>query len=337
GFVNAVLRALAAGRQNISLPDPAQDLAGHLAVAQSHPRWLVERWLAELGPEETVRRLEADNSPPGLTLRAYTPAGGRAALLARLKEAGLEAEPGLYSPQAILVKGVSVAQLEKLAPGQFVAQSEASQLVALVLAPEPGWRVADMCAGVGGKTGHLAELMAGQGQIVALEKDPDRARAGQEAMTRLGLKGVEFFQADAFDPDLEMLAKGPLEAVLIDAPCTCSGVLRSRPDVRWRLKPDDPGRMSLVQRALLRAGAERLGPSGALVYATCSLFEEENQEVVAGFLAERPEFEVQDPSPWLPPGLRPLVDSQGFVITRPEGHGLDGFFVARLVKTAARP
>ncbi len=332
GYVNGVLRALAEGADQVSLPDPAADRLGHLATAHSHPAWLVSRWVERLGDVEAEALLQANNAPPVLTLRSRPLAGERQALTARLEAAGLAVRPGEYSPQAVLVSKASLTRLAQLAPNLFVAQSEAAQLVALTLAPRPGWRVWDMCAGAGGKTTHLAELMSDQGLILAQDKDPGRLAVNQGLVQRLGLRAVRFRLQDALRPLERALESEAFDAVLVDAPCSGTGALRSRPDVRWRLRPEGPERLGRLQLSLLKRGAEMVRPDGVLVYATCSLLEEENEAVVQRFLSARRGFQIDDPAPHLPPAVRGLVNGDGFVATWPHRHHLDGFFIARLVR-----
>jgi len=334
GFVNAVLRALARAEKRPSLPHRDRDLAGHLAAALSHPRWLVERWLRELGEEEAEALLRADNLPPGLCLRINPLVIGRDQAMALLAKAGAEARPGLYSPQAVYAPGLSRAEAEGLLPAKAAApQAEAAQVVGLVVGPRPGERVLDLCAGVGGKTTHLAELMEGRGLITAVDLSPDRVRTGRAAAEQRGLGMVRYLQADATARPIKGLDPEPFQAVLVDAPCTGSGTLGPRPDLRWRLGPPDPARMAALQSRLLLSGAGLTASGGRLVYATCSLFAEENQEVVEAFLAAHPDFSLEDPRPFLAPSLRPLADPRGWLQTRPQSHGLDGFFVARMVRS----
>ena len=266
----------------------------------------MERWLEELGEEEAEALLRADNAPPGLCLRIDPAVIGRSPALEILAKAGAEARPGLYSPQAVYAPGGSRAEVEKLLPANAATpQSEAAQTVGFVVAPRPGARVLDLCAGVGGKTTHLTELMEAGGSVVAVDLSPDRVRIGRAAAEQRGLKIVRFHQADAAVRPIKGLGLEPFEAVLVDAPCTGSGTLGSRPDLRWRLGPRDPARMAVLQNRLLLSGAGLVAPGGSLVYATCSLFREENQEVVEAFLAASPNFDLEDPGPFLPPSLRP--------------------------------
>ncbi len=337
GFVNAVLRALARDRGRVRLPGRGKDLAGYLALAQSHPRWLVERWLGELGPKGAEALLEADNRRAGMCIRVNRLVAEPGQILDRLREAGLEARPGEYGPQAVLAPGGSVALLEEVlgreGPALFTAQSEAAQAVAPLAAPCPGQRILDLCAGVGGKSLHLAELSGDKASITSLEISAPRVAAGKKAVRRAGLSSIRYLQGDALKMGPAELGAGLFDTVLIDAPCTGSGVLAGRPDIRWRLKPDDPARTARIQDRLLEAGARLTAPGGTLVYATCSLFREENQDRVGAFLARRPEFTLDDPAPLLPAPLLPLLNKEGLLATSPGEQGLDGFFGARMVKS----
>ena len=337
GFVNAVLRALVREKDKVALPDPERDPAGYLAAAQSHPRWLVERWIGEYGPEKAGALLEADNRRTGMCVRVNPLAAARREIIRRLEEAGLAAGPGRYGPQAVLVPQGSAAVLEKLlgseGPALFNIQSEAAQAVAPLVDPKPGMRILDLCAGVGGKTLHLAELSRDRGRITALEISGPRVAAGKRAVRRSGLTSIRFVQGDALRTDPGSLGGEPFEAVLLDAPCTGSGVLASRPDIRWKLEPEGIARMSGIQDRLLEAGAALVAPGGILVYATCSLFPEENRERVASFLSRHPEFALENPATLLPESLRPLVNRDGFLDIDPGVHGLDGFFGARMIRS----
>ena len=341
GFVNAVLRSLARDRERIRLPERSRDPAAYLALTESHPGWLVARWLGELGEERAEALLKADNRPPGLCLRVNRLAATREEVLDRLGAAGLDPRPGEYAPQAVYVAGSSVALLEEIlsgsGPAPFQAQAEAAQAVAPLAAPGPGMRVLDLCAGVGGKSLHLAELSGDRAEIVALDISAPRIEAGKRAVKKAGLSSIRFVQADALKIGLEELGGRPFDMVLIDAPCSGSGVLAGRPDLRWRLGPDSPARMARLQERLLSAGARLTGPGGVLVYATCSLFPEENRERVRAFLDRHPEFALEEAAPLLPGPLRPLIDREGFLSTSPGEHGLDGFFGARMVKSPKQP
>jgi 16S rRNA (cytosine967-C5)-methyltransferase len=209
--------------------------------------------------------------------------------------------------------------------GLFHPQSEASQMVARMLAPPAGATVIDCTAAPGGKTTHLAELVDARGRVVALDLNLHGLKAARDLARRLGHRNIVFAIADlAAAPPLRIGSAG---FVLLDAPCTGTGTMREHPEIRWRLAADDFRRMAEVQRAMLENAAVLVRPGGVIVYAVCSLAPQEGQGVVSGFLAEHPEFAIERPpatqfAPWL--------QSDGTMATSPERGGLDGFFAARM-------
>lgn len=330
-FVNGVLRAFLRAGKRIAVPPRDEDLAGHLAAVHSHPRWLVERWLAELGESETEALLEANNQPAPTVVRVNRARATPAALAAALAAGGVNSRPGTYAPDALVVEpSGDAAALPAFREGWFALQGEASQLVVTLLDPSPGARVLDACAAPGGKTADAAGRIGPGGLVVAV----DRARAGLRRLRgevrRLGLGNVAAVQADA---GALPLAPGWLaDAVLVDAPCTGLGTLRQHPEIRWRRTPQDIDDLARRQRRLLASAAERVRCGGVLVYATCTIADAENGELVEAFVAAHPEFAVDDARPRLPAAAAGLVDARGFLRTFPHRHGLDGFFAARLVR-----
>ena len=328
GLVNAVLRRATAEWQQVQVPSATEDPAGHLATRLSHPRWLVERWLAYYGFKDTEALLRADNEPAPTVLRVNRCKIERAELLVRLHDAGCAAEPTTYSPVGIRVEHAGPPErIAGYAEGLFSLQGEASQLVSLVAAPLPAGRVLDACAAPGGKTTHLAELMDNRGEIIAL----DIHAAGVDRIARMGQRlGVSIVQATVADALTWRPASDGFDCVLVDAPCSGLGTLRQHPEVRWRRTAADITGLARLQAQLLRHVAEYVRFGGTLVYATCTLSAEENDDVLATFLHERPDFSIEDPSLLLPESARPLIGADGILRTFPHHHGLDGFFAARL-------
>jgi 16S rRNA (cytosine967-C5)-methyltransferase len=252
-LVNAVLRRVQ--REGVELP--ADDTPQGAALRHSHPRWLVDLWWHWLGPDETRALLAADNEPAELALRVNT-----------LVEHDLDDIPGRREGEAIVVDGPFDALAHPgYAAGAFTPQSRASQLVARTLSPLPGERVLDLCAAPGGKTTHLAGLMEGRGDIVAVERHPQRARALEATCRRMRAANVTVVTADAkaFEG-----AHG-FDRVLLDPPCSGLGTLRSHPDLRWRVSPRDIEQLAVEQDALLAAARRALRSGGSLVYSVCTL------------------------------------------------------------------
>jgi 16S rRNA (cytosine967-C5)-methyltransferase len=260
-LVNAVLRRVQ--REGVELPPDATPEGA--AVRHSHPLWLVELWWDWLGPEETRALLAADNEPAELALRVNA-----------LVEYDLDDVPGRREDEAIVVEGPFDALAHPgYAAGAFTPQSRASQLVARVVDPAPGERVLDLCAAPGGKTTHLAALMEGQGEVVAVERHPQRARALEATARRMRAANATVVTADAkaFDGD------GSFDRVLLDAPCSGLGTLRSHPDLRWRASPEQIERLAVEQDELLASARRALAPGGRLVYSVCTLSPREERLV----------------------------------------------------------
>jgi 16S rRNA (cytosine967-C5)-methyltransferase len=283
GFVNGVLRGLDRRASGLRWPDPATDPVAHLVVATAHPAWIVREVVDRLGVDEARRALEADNDPPGLTLRAV---GERDALIAELVAAGVAAEPGRWAPEAVLAGGADPRRLAAVAEGRAVPQDEASMLVVHATRVAPGHRVLDLCAGPGGKATHLAGLAGASGRVTAVELHPHRAELIRQAAATLGVT-VDVRVGDGTDPPVE----GRFDTVLVDAPCTGLGVGRRRPEVRWRRSPGDAAALAGLQARLVDAVARHVRPGGHLTYAACTWTREETVAVTEGLL-ERSDGEL---------------------------------------------
>jgi 16S rRNA (cytosine967-C5)-methyltransferase len=301
GFLNGVLRALSAlvTPERTTTPGPAAlpleqgeyrrllrpvlpDLAvnpvEYLAAGFSLPDWIARRWLARYDPEECRRLGFWFAGPAPLTLRCNPLRTDRETLLRALQEAGVNAAAGVH-PQAIRVHDhVPIRELPGYEEGWFAVQDEASMRVASALNPSPGMTVLDLCAAPGGKTTHLAELMANRGRVVAGDVDAKRLETVATLARRLGITIVE---PRRLLPDGELGEPSePFDAALVDVPCSNTGVLGRRPEVRWRLRPGDLKRLVALQVRLLRLVAGKVKPGGTVVYSTCSIEPEENREVV---------------------------------------------------------
>jgi len=323
-FVNAVLRSFARRGAREREPAPPADPVEALATRWSHPTWLTRRWIERGGADEAVALMRALNERPPLTLRANTLRVTREALMARLaSEEKLSAQPTRFAPEGVGVeRGGAPASWRSFADGAFAVQDEASMLVARLLEPQAGETVADVCAAPGTKTTHLAQLMDNRGRIVAFDPQPARLARVREAAARLGVTIVETMGGTA-EERAPALA-GACDAVLVDAPCTSLGVLRRNPDVKWRRAPGDFAEAAARQRRILDAAAAMVRPGGRLVYATCSLEPEENDEVAAAFLAAWRDFARDAPAAF------PIaLDARGVLRCLPHRHGTDGFTAVR--------
>jgi 16S rRNA (cytosine967-C5)-methyltransferase len=328
GFANAVLRRAAReGPGLLAALDDAEPRGA--AVLHSHPEWIVRLWWDALGAAETRALLASDNEPPELALRVNELVATRDEVLGALRRAGVAARADAELGDAIVVDGaLDMATSPLFEAGAVTPQSRASLVVARVAAPRPGERVLDLCAAPGAKTTHLAALMRGRGKLVAVELNARRARELADNCRRLGAGLVDVVAADARHADV---GEG-FDRVVLDPPCSDLGTLAARPDTRWRKAPDDVERLAALQTQLLRSAAGRVATGGVLVYSTCTISAAENAGQVEAFLAERPEFSVDDLGAEYPA----LSDREAprFLQTLPHRDRTAGFFMARLRRTA---
>ncbi|MBI2301951.1 MAG: methyltransferase domain-containing protein [Armatimonadetes bacterium] len=317
GFANAVLRRIAEQAERLRQPPDTlsfeTDPAGWLTGWESHPRWLVERWLAAVGADAALERCRAGNREPSLAVRRNPLRVGPEAFDAALSAAGVAARRGALVPEAwVLPSSRDVTQLPGFAEGWFTVQDEAAMCIAPVTGVQPGCRVIDLCAAPGGKATHLAELMGDRGEVIACDRNAGRLSRVEETVRRLGLSCVRTRAADARALPKVLLQA---DAVLLDAPCTGTGTLARRADLRWRLHPD-----RLIEAA---AALTRLG--GVLVYATCSLEPEENEAQMSWLAERRPDLVPDADAQW-PAGAD---REQAWARIEPSEAGWDGMFVAR--------
>lgn len=328
-FANAVLRRLE--RERTSLPWPSWESAplDYLSVVGSHPRWLARRFHEQLG-DEARALVEASNQRPQITIRATRRAAGRDALAAALAEQGLQTTPGVAAPAALRIDHLTgpIDELPAFLAGELAIQDEASQLVALLLDPQPGETVLDACAAPGGKACHAAELMEHRGRVDALDLHPGKARAIRLLAARLRLDSVKTRVADATAP-LDPLPEGGYDRVLVDAPCSNSGTLRRHPERRWRLEEQALPVLASLQFSLLSNVAVTVRPGGVLVFAVCSVLREEAEAVTEQFLAERADFAIEPPVDREDLSWQPFLTAEGAVRTWPQRHEMDGFYAVR--------
>jgi 16S rRNA (cytosine967-C5)-methyltransferase len=307
GLVNAVLRrgvregpALLAG---LGDETPAQ-----AAIKHSHPEWIAQLWWEQLGASDARALMSYDNEPGEVALRVNTllTDAGRLA-----NELPVATHPDPDLPEALVLEGPFDAHNSPAwRAGAFLAQSRAAMRVARVLDPQPGERVLDLCAAPGGKSTHLAALMQGEGEVVAVERNTRRAGALTRTAQRLHASNVRVEVVDAAE---ERPEGAVFDRVLVDPPCSGLGTLQARADLRWRVTPKDVQAMTLTQAAILAAGAAALRPGGVLVYSTCTISPTENEQQIAAFLDVHPNFSRDE-----------------FMMTLPHRDHTAGFFIVRL-------
>jgi len=333
GFVNGVLRNFLREKDKTADPQKTNDRETVLAIERSHPQWLVKKWLDYLGCEETEALMTANNQVAPLVLRANVRRVTREALLDLLKQTEIAARPTRWSPQGIWVyAAAAVTQLPGFQEGFFQVQGEASQLMSYLLCPRSGERILDACAAPGGKTTHIAELMEDTGQVIALDRSERGIERIRENSVRLGLRSICAARVDV-TRELPAALRDPYDRILVDAPCSGLGTLRSHPEIKWHRNESDIKRLGCLQRSILDRVVSCLKPGGILVYSTCTLTEDENENVVEDFLDHHREFVLDDAASYLPEKARSLVRGRYFMAL-PQRHSTDGFFGARMRKVS---
>jgi len=332
-FVNGILRTLCREKGEIPFPDRKRDPLLFLSIFHSYPAWLVRKWVDEWGLEFTEALLEAGNRLPHLTVRTNSLKVDRETLIQKLQAEGVVAKPTAYSPQGVALDPFrgKPDRLTAFEQGLFQVQDQAAQLVSFLLAPQPGEAVLDVCAGFGGKTTHLAQLMKDQGSIVALGIRLRRLIGLSSTCKRLGIRCVVPVAADA-TRSLPSLFRCRFHRIMVDAPCSGLGVISRNPDAKWRKDKKDMERMAQLQRSILEGAAPLLLPEGRMLYVTCTLSREENEGVVSDFLENRSDLVLEDLRERAPEWALDLIDDQGFFRTFPHIHGMDGFFAASFTK-----
>ncbi|MCL2338065.1 MAG: 16S rRNA (cytosine(967)-C(5))-methyltransferase RsmB [Firmicutes bacterium] len=334
-LVNGVLRNLArGGSAALQYPDPAAEPAAYLALRYAHPNWLVRRWLDEFGFAAAETMLQFNNRPAPNTVRVNTLKTDLAALQSSLRARGIEAVKGQYAEQCLHLEGfVSLGSLPQFKAGLFQVQDESSILVGQALNPPPGARVIDLAAAPGGKTTHLAQLMQNKGEIMAFDVHEHKINLIKDNCRRLGVEIVRPILADARKIPL-LYPQLQADYVLVDAPCSGLGVLRRRPEARWRKEEAQIKELAALQEQILEAAHRLLKPGGVLVYSTCTMTAEENLGQLAAFLAKFPAYKPESLLGLLPETLdcRHTM-AKGYLQILPHLHnGPDGFFMARLRK-----
>ncbi len=324
-LVNAVLRR---GQQY----EPANLT---LAVQYSHPDWLVARWAERFG-SRLPEILAENNKIPPLTLRVNRTKASRDEILEELRQLNIEAEPSQYVPEAIRVMGsLWLEDFPWFQKGWVSVQDESGMLVSHVLDPQPGDRILDLTAGVGGKTGHLAELTHGQAKILAVDASAPRLTLLRKNLERLGvIEGVTSQIGYAKSILATIGRTQAFNKVLVDAPCSNLGVLRRRVDARWRKQEQNLVENQTLQRDLLAAAIDVTESGGTIVYSTCSIEPEETTEVVATIVEQFANVHTDSVIPYLPSPLLNAASTDGMLTIVPGDYGMDGFFIARLLKDA---
>ncbi|RJP82170.1 MAG: 16S rRNA (cytosine(967)-C(5))-methyltransferase [Candidatus Zixiibacteriota bacterium] len=328
GLANAVLRKLAS--EPLPWPDPDQDPAGHLASVTSHPLWIIQRWLARWGAERTRAQADWDNQRPALWLRWNRLRGDLEAAAERLSQAQVEVEADPRFPGYFRLTGAFYpAAHELVQAGDFSVQDPSASLAVRLLDPQPGTAILDLCAAPGGKTTLMAEWTGDRAGIMAVDLSRHRLKQLTAAVKRLGLMGVQTNAADGREFARHCTGGNCFDAVLLDVPCSGFGVLQRRADLRWRRRPEDLDHLVPLQKELIRAAAACVKQGGSLVYSTCSIEPEENEDIVGDFLAGNADFALDVSPRGLP---AELVARPGEISTFSPRDRIDGVYAARIIR-----
>lgn len=328
GMVNGILRSMERSLQNMPVI-PQGDPVAYLSTLYSHPEWLVKEFILSLGEEETAQLLAADNSQPPTAVMVNTTRTTVEALKAMLEADHVEAEPHPWLENCLLLSRTGdLERMEAFQQGLFYVQDPASRLSVLAAGAKPGMRVLDCCAAPGGKSFAAAIAMENQGEIVSCDLHPHKKKLIQAGADRLGLTIITPKTADGkvFRPEWERA----FDLVLVDAPCSGLGVIRKKPDIRYK-DPAPLADLPAVQLDILRNAARYVRPGGTLMYSTCTLLYRENGEVVETFLAENKAYKAEAFT--LPGPVGPV--QSGSVTLWPHRHGTDGFFISKMRREEA--
>lgn len=326
-LVNGVLRSIL--REGVRSLDEIENEVERLAIATSHPQWLVERWVESYGFDKTREMLEENNIPPAQTARVNLTKATVEEVLTTLEREGVKAKRSEYVPECIYLLSGQAARTGAFRNGLITIQDESSMLPATVLNPRPGMKVLDMCAAPGGKTTHMAEKMNNEGSILATDLHPKKLDLIEENTARLGLTIVQTAPIDGRQATQYLKAED-YDAILVDAPCSGLGVMRRKPDIKYTKREEDLKSLQTIQLNILKNAVQLLKVGGKLVYSTCTVDKEENEGTVKAFLANHPEMEAVALEN-LPEQLM-TKQQDGMLQVFPQDIGSDGFFVAAFIK-----
>lgn len=327
GVVNGVLRSVQ--REGLPSLESIEDPSERLAIETSHPEWLVKRWVSQLGLEKTREMCELNLTAPLQTARVNLTRISVEECLTLLEEEGFAVEPSPIIPEAIKCLRGNLASSTPFKYGMLTIQDESSMLAAYALGAENEENILDACAAPGGKSTHIAEKLANSGKVISLDLHEHKVKLIMENASRLGLENIEAKSLDSRTVQKHFEAES-FDRILLDAPCSGLGVMRRKPDMKYTKKEEDLTRLQEIQLSLLEAVAPLVKKGGTLVYSTCTIDREENQETVKLFLQKQAEY-IGNPSfsERMPEAVRPLIKDFELQIL-PQDFGSDGFYIACL-------
>jgi len=328
-LTNAVLRNIVRSKNGIRYPDPNEDLVGYLSAYYSHPSWMVKRYLTRFGREDTEKLLTANNEKPFLALKINSVKTNPGEFRSLLDSVNLRFISGKYLPEFFKLQNLTnITAWEYYGKGYFNIQDESAGLACKMLDVKHGMRVLDMFAAPGGKTAYIASLMNDEGEITAIDRFESRLNILEKNMERLGFKSIKTSAADALELSAQSFGNdGLFDRVLADVPCSGTGTLSKKPDIKWKRDLLDISRMNEYQLKYITKAASLVKPDGYFVYSTCSIEPEENFVIVEKFLNNNPNYQLISARGILPDEL---IDEHGCIQTLPHVHQMDGAFAAKI-------
>ncbi|MFQ5455436.1 MAG: 16S rRNA (cytosine(967)-C(5))-methyltransferase RsmB [Nitrospirota bacterium] len=337
-FVNALLRKVAEEQGDIRYQEITSEPSEYISVKYSHPEWMVKRWIKIFGTDKTISLCKDNNTIPPITLRTNTILTNRERLVNNIKDEVNDLYYCNISPVGLIIKpDLSIKDITSYKKGWFYVQDEGSQLVSFILDPQPGEKILDICAAPGGKTTQIAELMKNQGEIIAADINQNRISTLRENIKRLKIDIIRICQGDAASSDITGVRNPDIgekrfDRILVDAPCSGLGILRRHPEGKWQKKEPIIKRYKDIQYKILNRAASLLKSGGIIVYSTCTIEREENEDQIERFLTEHPEFNIEEVRQFLPLKGEGLIKEGLFLSTINNRWRMDNIFAARLIK-----
>lgn len=330
GYVNGVLRNISRNKENMIKID-VKDKVDYISIKYSHPKWMVERWVKEYGEKFTEELCIKNNEHPDLNIRVNTLKIDKENLKNQLENKGLIIKDTLYSKDSLIIENPEkITELNEFKEGLFIIQDESSALVSQILDPKPGSTVIDLCSAPGGKATHLAQMMDNKGTIIALDIFQHKIDLINDNAKRLGIDIIQAKIGDALNIDETLINFA--DYILVDAPCSGLGIIRRKPDIKRNRRLKDINELSKIQYKILENAKEYLKVGGILVYSTCTIEKEENNNLINKFLNENHNFKLVSINNCMPNNVSINTLEEGYIQLFPNTHNTDGFYIAKMIK-----
>lgn len=328
GFVNGTLRNLSRNKDELLKPEESLPIDEKLSFKYGFPQWLTEKWLVDYGPDTTEAIMKPMDEDGGVSIRVNVNKISPASLKKKLQESGMKVQGGFHMEEALRISAMGDLEKNSLyKEGLFTVQGESSMLDTYITDPKPGELILDACSSPGGKATHMAERMLGKGQIMAWDIHAHRLDLINRNIRRMRAKIIEPMLMDA--AVFHSQFKEKFDRVLVDVPCSGLGTINNKPDIKLKITPKALKKLPALQRKILDVCCEYVKPGGVLVYSTCTLNLEENQNLIWDFLECHQQFKLEDPSPFVPDNLKDAV-KDSMIQLIPSLHQMDGFFISRM-------